>query len=68
MKTVAWIGVAYLALVGAATFYSSVGTNTPTSDTVAQLPSVGSLMGSTGTTAAVMDLAAAGAVWFFVLK
>jgi type IV secretory pathway VirB2 component (pilin) len=68
MRTVAWIAVGYLALVGAATLYSAVGTSTPTSDTIAQLPSVGSLMGSTGTTAAVMDLAAAGAVWFFVLK
>ena len=68
MKIAAWVAVGYLALVGAATFYSGVGTNTPTSDTVAQLPSVGSLLGSTGTTAAVMDLAAAGAIWFFVLK
>lgn len=68
MKTLAWLGVAYLAVVGAATFYSGVGTNTPTSDTIAQLPSLGSFLGSTGTTAAVMDLAAAGALYFFVVK
>jgi len=68
MKTAAWIGVAYLALVGAATFYSGTAANSPTADTIAQLPSLGSLLGSTGTTAAVMDLAAAGALWFFVIK
>jgi hypothetical protein len=68
MKTVAWIGVAYLAVVGAATLYSAVGTNTPTSDTIAQLPSVGSFLGSSGTTAAIMDLGAAAALWFFVVK
>lgn len=68
MKTVAWIAVAYLGVVGAATLYSSVGSNTPTSDTIAQLPSIGSFLGSTGTTAAVMDLAGAAALYFFVLK
>jgi len=68
MRTAAWLGVAYLAVVGAATFYSGVAASSPTSDTIAQLPSLGSLMGSTGTTAAVMDLAAAGALWFFVIK
>jgi hypothetical protein len=67
MKIAAWIGVAYLAIVGAATFYSGTAANSPTADQIAALPSLGSLMGSTGTTAAVMDLAAAGAVYFFVL-
>jgi len=68
MKTVAWVGVAYLALVGAATFYSGTAPNSPTADQIAALPSLGSFMGSTGTTAAVLDLAAAGALWFFVIK
>jgi hypothetical protein len=68
MKTIAWLGVAYLAVVGAATFYSGTATNSPTADQIAALPSLGSLLGSTGTTAAVMDLAAAGALWFFVVK
>jgi len=68
MKTVAWVGVAYLALVGAATFYSGTAANSPTADQIAALPSLGSFMGSTGTTAAVLDLAAAGALWFFVIK
>ena len=67
MKTFAWVGVGYLAVVGLATFYSGVAASSPTSDTIAQLPSLGSFLGSTGTTAAVMDLAAAGALYFFVL-
>jgi hypothetical protein len=68
MKTLGWVGVAYLVVVGAATFYSGTAANSPTADQIAALPSLGSFMGSTGTTAAVMDLAAAGALWFFVLK
>ena len=68
MKTLAWVAVGYLALVGAATFYSNTATSSPTADTIAQLPSVGSLMGSTGTTAAALDLAGAAAIWFFVLR
>lgn len=68
MKTIAWVAVGYLALVGAATFYSGVSTNSPTADTVAGLPSLGSLLGSTGTTAAVMDLAAAAGLYYFAVK
>ena len=68
MKMAAWLGVLYLGVVGAATFYSGVATSSPTSDTIAALPSVGSLLGSSGTTAAVMDLAAAGATWYFFIK
>jgi hypothetical protein len=68
MKTVAWVGVAYLALVGVATFYSGVSANSPTADSIAKLPSVGSLVGSSGTTAAALDVAGAAALWFFVLR
>jgi len=68
MKTVAWVAVAYLTLVGAATFYSNMATSSPTADSVAALPSTGSLLGSTGTTAAVLDLATAGAVYWFLVK
>ena len=68
MKTVAWIAVAYLGLVGVATFYSGVSANSPTADQIAGLPSVGSLMGSSGTTAAALDIAGAAAIWFFVLR
>lgn len=68
MKLVAWGAVIYLAAVGAATFYSGTAENSPTADSVAKLPSTGSLLGSTGTTAAALDLATAGAVWFFFLR
>lgn len=68
MKTAAWIGVIYLAVVGGATFYSNMATSSPTSDTIKGLPSIGSLMGSTGTTAAALDLAGAGAIWFLALR
>ena len=68
MKIAAWVGVGYLALVGIATFYSGVSANSPTADQIAALPSIGSLMGSTGTTAAALDVAGAAAVWFFVLR
>jgi hypothetical protein len=69
MKMLAWAGVAYLVLVGGATMYSNMGgaTPTPTADTIMALPSPGSLLGSTGTTAGVLDLGAAAALYFFVL-
>jgi len=69
MKMLAWAGVAYLVLVGGATLYSNMGgaTPTPTADTIMALPSPGSLMGSTGTTAGALDLGAAAALYFFVL-
>jgi hypothetical protein len=68
MKYLAWGGVLYSVLVGAATFYSGAVANSTTSDSIAALPSIGSLAGSTGTMAGVLDLATAGAIWFFVLK
>ena len=68
MKTLAWVGVAYLAIVGAATFYSGMAENSPTADQVAQLPSIGSFLGSTGTSAAALDLGGAAALWFFALR
>lgn len=66
MKTVFHIAAIYLAVVGAATLYSGSAANSPTSDTISKLPSAGSLMGSTGTTAVALDLAAAAALWFLV--
>jgi hypothetical protein len=70
MKTLAWVGVAYLVLVGGATMYSNMGGSTPTpsADTIAALPSPGSLFSSTGSTAAGLDLASAAALWYFVLN
>jgi hypothetical protein len=67
MKWIAGIGVLYLTVIGAATIYSGMATSSPTSDTIAGLPSTGSLLGSTGTTAGVLDLATAGAVYYFFL-
>jgi hypothetical protein len=64
MKYLPWILGGYLLVVGAATIYSGTATSSPTADTVAGLPSLGSLLGSTGTTAGVLDLAgAAAAIW-----
>jgi len=68
MKIAAWLAVGYLAVVGAATFYSGASTDSPTADQVAGLPSAGSLLGSSGTSAAALDFGAAAAIWFFILK
>jgi len=68
MRTAAWVAVAYLVAVGGATFWSGTAANSPTADSIAALPSLGSLLGSTGTTAAVMDLGGAAAIWFFALR
>lgn len=68
MKTAVKIGAIYLAVIGAATFASGVMTNSPTMDSVAKMPSVGSLMGSTGTTAAAMDIGGAAILFFLVPK
>jgi hypothetical protein len=68
MKTFGWIAVAYLGLVGAATLYSATAQNSPTSDTVAGLPSLGSLLGSSGSMAAFMDFAGAGAAYWFLVR
>jgi hypothetical protein len=67
MKWLAGIGVIYLVAVGGATIYSGMASASPMSDTIAGLPSTGSLLGSTGTTAGVLDLATAGAVYYFFL-
>lgn len=67
MRTVFWLGTLYLVVVGGATLYSNMAASSPTSDTIKGLPSVGSLMGSTGTTAAVLDFAGAAAIYFLLL-
>ena len=67
MRTVGWILTAYLLVIAGATFYSNSATSSPTADSIAALPSVGSLAGSTGTTAAVLDLAGAAAIYFLWL-
>lgn len=68
MKLVTWAGVVYLVAVGAATFASGSMANSPTADSIAKLPSVGSFLGSTGSAAAAMDIAVGGALWFFLLR
>lgn len=67
MKTAGWILTVYLGVIGAATLYSAMGSNTPTSDTVATLPSAGSLLNSTGATAALLDAAGAFLAWKFLV-
>lgn len=72
MKGLLWAGVAYLGIVGIATFWSasSPGT-TPTADTVAGLPSPGTLFGGgqgATTTGALLDIAGAGALWYFAAR
>jgi hypothetical protein len=66
MKTAVKIGALYLAVVGAATFASGSMTNSPTMDSVAKMPSLGSLMSSTGTTAAALDIGGAAVLFFLV--
>jgi hypothetical protein len=68
-----WLGVAFVlyeGVVGISEIYSA-SASTPNASLagVANWPSVGSVVGSTGsnTTAGAIDLAAAAAVYFFVL-
>jgi hypothetical protein len=68
MKLAAWAAVIYLAAVGGAEMYSGFATASPTADMIKALPSAGSLLSSTGTTAAALDFGAAAALWFFVIK
>ncbi len=64
-----FLGIAvYSAGVGIATFASGISDNSPTADTIAGLPSVGSFLNSTGTTAALMDIAAGAAIWWWVMR
>lgn len=68
MKTGLWILSLYLAAVGGATIASNMMADTPVLDTIKGLPSTGSLLGSTGTTAGVLDLGTAAAIWFIALR
>jgi hypothetical protein len=68
MRTMWWVLAAYLAVVGGATLAANSMTNSPTLDTVAGLPSTGSLLGSTGVTAGALDLGTAAAIWFLALR
>ncbi len=68
MKPILLALAVYSAGVGIATFASNAMSNSPTIDTIAGLPSTGSLLHSTGTTAGVLDLATAGAIWWFAMR
>lgn len=63
-----WLGVIYLAGIGAATLVSNSMTDSPTLDTIAALPSIGSLFGSSGVAAGALDLGGAAALYFFALR
>lgn len=68
MKTALWAAAVYLVVIGGATLASNSMKDSPTLDTIAGLPSTGSLLGSTGVTAGALDLATAGAIWFMALR
>jgi hypothetical protein len=46
MRTLVYVAAAYLAAVGIAAFVSNSATASPTADTVAALPSVGTFLGA----------------------
>lgn len=67
MKTGLLLAAVYLAAIGAAELVSTSSSNSPTADTVASFPSVGSIVAksaSTGTQA-MLDLLAAGALGYY---
>jgi hypothetical protein len=67
MKTALFVAAGYLALVGIAGIWSNVGTNTPTADSFAALPSVGAAFGAGSASAqAGINLASAAALAFVV--
>lgn len=72
MKPIIWAGVAYLGIVGIATFWSATSPGTtPTADTIAGLPSPGTLFGGgqgATTIGAFLDVGAAGVLWYFAMK
>lgn len=68
LKPVLLVLAFYSVAIGVATFASSAMTDSPTFDTVAGLPSAGSLLHSTGTTAALLDFATAGGLWWFAMR
>lgn len=68
MRTALWLAAVYLSVVGVATLASNSMKDSPTLDTIAALPSTGSLMNSTGVTAGALDLGTAAAIWFLALR
>jgi len=68
MKPILLALAVYSAGVGLATFASNAMANSPTIDTIAGLPSTGSFLGSTGTTAAVLDLGTAALIWWWAMR
>lgn len=67
MKTIAYVAAAYLAVVGLAEIASNTMQNSPTLDTIATLPSAGSIVAkSSGAgTQAGIDLVGAVALWYY---
>lgn len=61
MKTIFYVGAVYLLAVGVASFISNSANDSPTADTVAALPSVGTFLGANNVkTEGGINLAAAG--------
>jgi len=68
MKPILLALAVYSAGVGLAAFASNAMANSPTLDTIAGLPSTGSLLHSAGTTAAVLDLGTAAIIWWWAMR
>lgn len=68
-KTLAWALVGYLLVVSGAQFLTNSSSNSPTADSISAWPSVSSFLSISGTqSGAAVDLAAAAAVWYFLLR
>jgi hypothetical protein len=64
MKTFFYLAAAYLAAVGLASFVANSATNSPTADTIAALPSVGTFLGANNPqTEGGINLVSAGVVF-----
>lgn len=66
MRTIFYIAAAYSALIGISEFVSNASSNSPVFDTVAGLPSAGSLLAKTGTPNTMAGIDVAAAVGFFI--
>ena len=68
MKMILLAVAVYSVGVGLATFASNAMDNSPTIDTIAGLPSTGSLLHSTGTTAAALDIGTGALIWWWAMR
>lgn len=68
-KTLIWVAVGYLAVVGAAQLVTNGSTDSPTADQISALPSPATFLSISGTTTgALVDIGTAAALWFSFLR